>query len=172
VEAVLCHHFGKSAEGNWHREGTTATQTTQLQQQQQDFGALPVLQSALEESDWCERSSEAWPNENYEYELEWYTNRAKDLQPTHHWNMASTAFSLCCFFIWLCFSPHQGRGAKAAILDQTCRLPNSRLMHYYSLFYKKRFAPSLPPLLELYSGQFLFGAVCRELACGGGVVFV
>jgi hypothetical protein len=117
VEAVLCHYFGKSKAGNWHREAPSADQTIQFQEWEQELKALPALQVMIED-DWCARSSESWPNEEYKHELEWFTNKAKDLHPTHHWNVASTAVSLCCFLIWLCFSPHRGPGAE--ILDQTC----------------------------------------------------
>ena len=118
VDAVLCHHFGKSTDGNWYRERPTDDQMVQFREWKDEFKTLDVLDSAVKESDWCEGISESWPNENYENELEWFTNKAKDLLPTHQWNVASTAVSLCCFFIWLCFSPHQGPGAE--MLDRTC----------------------------------------------------
>jgi hypothetical protein len=116
VEDALCRGFGRSSEGNWYREGLTTDQKELLRTWEGKIEALPALKDAWEQYTYCQRPSLDWTNGNYVGEEEWFSNKAKDLEPTHHWNVAATAVSFCGLLVWILLSPHRGNGAEQ--LDQ------------------------------------------------------
>ena len=119
VEDALCRQFGTSPEGNWYREGLTSEHQLQLEQWATDIAdRLPELQSKWEQYDYCNSPSSTWTNGKYALEDEWFDSKAKDLYPTHPWNVAAAAVGFCCLMVWILLSPHRGENAKR--LDQTC----------------------------------------------------
>ena len=117
VEDALCRQFGTSPEGNWYREGLTSEH--QLEPWATDIAdRLPELRYKWEQYNYCNSPSSTWTHGKYSLEDEWFNNKAKDLYPTHPWNVAAAAVSCCCLMVWILLSPHRGKSAKR--LDQRC----------------------------------------------------
>ena len=120
----MCRRFGNSVEGNWYREGLTDEERIEyVAWKKALLDELLELQFEFEQAEWCAAVRPGdWTvvdgKEEYKLEGEWYANRARDLDPTHHWNIASVGTSLFCLLVWVVLSPHRAPGAER--LDLSC----------------------------------------------------
>jgi hypothetical protein len=129
VEEALCRRFGTSPEGNWYREGLTSEHHfEQWATWQRDIAdRLPQLQYKWDQYNYCDSPSSTWIHGKYTLEDEWFNNKAKDLYPTHPWNVAAAAVSFFCLMVWILLSPHRGESAKRLDVARTLNSPPCRV---------------------------------------------
>ena len=121
MEDILCREFGVSSVENWYLLGMQPVQTSQYNiWQADDSDELSGLLYEQDQWKWCQENAYAPSVKQSESDDDFFQiEAARNLDPTHMWNVFSTAVSLFCFVLWICLSPHMT--ARGARLDITCK---------------------------------------------------